>query len=142
MIAEVYGFDEVLAKLDRLSDIPESLIDKMLNAGADILVRAQQEEIRKMGLIDKGILVQSIRKTGMKYKRGARVIYVYPQGTRQNGKNGTRTNAMVGFVTEYGSPHRGIAATNWMNHANDRVADQVAKETERIFDDYYKDKVK
>ena len=101
---EFKGIDEVVTSLTELSELPDEVIDAMLNARADVVVKAQRAEARKLGTEYRnkgqkknyatGMTANSIRKGKVKVKDGQRVLYITPVGSRKRGKTfcGKRTN--------------------------------------------------
>lgn len=129
------GLDDLLKDLDSITDIPEEVLDEMLDAEADVVVRAQKEEVAKQGLIDTGQLQKSISR-GKKYTKGlGRNMDIYPQGTRKNGKK-TISNAEIGFIHEFGAPGQKIPAKNWMKKANEGCADQAVENAAKVYERY------
>lgn len=134
---EVDGLDALIGDLDTLTHLPDSVLDGMLNAGADVLVSAQSEEIgrRWRGRYSTGISAKSVKK-GKPFKSWAgRSIDVYPQGTRKRGKKRVR-NAEIAFVNEYGAPKRGIAARPAIFTANEKNADKAVDAAEAVYESY------
>ena len=129
------GLDDLLKDLDSIVDIPDEVLDDMLDAAADVVVRAQKEEIASQGLIDTGELQRSISR-GRKYSKDfGRKMDIYPQGTRKNGKKEIK-NAEVGFIHEFGAPREKIPAKNWMKKANERCADQAVESAAKVYERY------
>lgn len=129
------GLDDLLKDLDSIVDIPDEVLDDMLDAEADVVVRAQKEEIASQGLIDTGELQRSISR-GRKYSKDfGRKVDIYPQGTRKNGKKEIK-NAEVGFIHEFGAPREKIPAKNWMKKANERCADQAVGSAAKVYERY------
>lgn len=122
----------------------------MLDAGAAVLVNAQQTEARAVIKRNTGF-VESI---GV-YKRdigGTNAsIIVAPTGTANHGNASTGTkktpgvkrvnknpkpvrNAEIGFLLEYGAPGRGIQARNWTTRANVKSEDAVNQAMREVWD--------
>lgn len=102
------GLDELMLSMQEVVEIPPEVQDEMLNAGADVVVRAQKKAAADLGVNDTELTIDSIKKTKVKLKDGKRVIYVYPQGTRirgvdEKGKPIRVRNAEIAFVNEYGT---------------------------------------
>lgn len=128
---------DLMDDLKNIMDLPDEVLQNMLDAEADVVVEAQKDEIEKLGLEDTGQLKESIARTQkMKVSNTGygKYIEIYPQGTR---KDGVR-NAEVGFIHEFGAPHKGIAAKNWMNNANDKSADEAIAAAESVYDNFLK----
>lgn len=157
----VIGLDEFSLSLQEMAELPEPVKDKMLKAGADVLVSALKRKIEALGLVKTGSLLNSIQ--AFRKIRHREVIYkIYPYG-----KHGTRnrravtkvykqskhgrtytvggdtvdvTNNEVGFIHEFGASRRGIPAKMWMHSTVEAVAEQVAAAEFAVYDEYLKSK--
>lgn len=118
---EMDGLGELALAFDQIANLPDEVIDEMLNAQADIVVAAQVEEANRMlaGPYATGTTAMSVRKGKIKVKNAQRVIYVTPTGTRKRGKAAVR-NAEIAFLNEYGT--RRIPARPFIRTANERTA--------------------
>ena len=125
------GIDELMLSLQEIASIPADVQDEMLNAQADVVVAAQQAKGRAYGVEDTGLTLRKIGKTRVKLKKGVRVIYVYPQGSRRRGKITTR-NAEIAFVNEYGK--RGHRARPFIRDANAESEKQTTEAAAAVFD--------
>ena len=108
------GMDTFVLSMKQVAELPDDVIDEMLNAGADVVVDAQRAEAEKLGKLggyrnsgqkrdySTGTTARSIKKGKIKLKNGQRVIYVTPTGTRKRGNTTTR-NAEVAYENEYGT---------------------------------------
>ena len=141
---EIDGLDDLLLSFRELAQIPDEVVDNMLNAQADIAAAAQQEEAKKMLVGDyvTGTTALSIKKGKIKLKNGQRVLYVTPTGTRKRGKRkiSKTRNAEIAFINEYGYPGRRIPARPFIRTANERTAAQQEKAALKAYDDYLKSK--
>ena len=135
---EFKGIDEISLSLKEIEELPDEVIDEMLNARADVIVEAQRAEARKLGKeyrnkaqakdYSTGLTARSIQKGKIKVKDGKRVLYITPVGSRRRGKTVTR-NAEIAFLNEFGT--RTIQARHFLRKANERSADAaVAAEYE------------
>jgi HK97 gp10 family phage protein len=114
------GLDEFMLSLQEIAEIPDEVVDEMLNAQADVVVAAQRRQGKAMGVHRTGLTVKSIKKGRVKVTRdGRRVIYVSPMGTRKRGDKQVR-NAEIGFVTEFGT--RSQKAKPFIKTANEKSA--------------------
>lgn len=107
----VNGLNDIMDDFTILTSLPESIANDMLNAGADVVVKAQREEIAKQwsGPYSTGISAKSVKKGRVKWAiGGGYIIYVFPHGTRRIGKKKIE-NAEIAFLNEYGvsGPGRG-----------------------------------
>lgn len=135
---DVNGIDGLILSMTEIAEIPESVQDDMLNAQADIVVRAQQEKARAYGVQKTGLLIASIKKGKPKSTKTGRAIYVYPQGSRKRGKKQTR-NAEIAFVAEYGRPKK-QKARPFIRDANETSAEATTNAGAKVYDDFLKSK--
>lgn len=131
------GIDDLILSLQEIASIPDTVQDEMLNAQADIAVRAQKRKIRQYRIYDTGETQRSIKKGRIKVKNGQRVIYVTPVGSRKRGGTIVR-NAEILFVNEFGV--RGKSAKPAIRDANEGCADDAAQAAMDIYDQYLKSK--
>lgn len=159
---EFKGIDEVVTSLTELSELPDEVIDAMLNARADVVVEAQREEASKLGMYktatthnntrntsatnflhgqtksySHGTTARSIKKGKVKVKNGKRMLYITPTGSRRRGKTKTR-NAEIAFLNEYGT--RTINARNFIRIANERAADAATAAEFEVYSRYLEKK--
>ena len=114
------GIDELMLSMQEVAEIPDEVVDEMLNAQADVVVEAQRKQGKAMGVHRTGLTVKSIKKGKVKLRKdGTRCIYVSPMGTRKRGNKRVR-NAEIGFVTEYGT--RTQKARPFIKTANEKSA--------------------
>lgn len=133
----VSGLDELMDDLAALVEMPDSVAEGILNAEADVIVPAQQEEIRNQwrGKYSEGISAKSIKKGKVKKGPGEHVLSVYPKGTRKRGGKSVR-NAVIAFFNEYGAPGRGIAARPAISTATAKNEDKAVEAGERVYHAY------
>lgn len=137
------GMDELRLSMEQLAQTPEETQYSMLEAGAAVLVAKWKEVLSAMKRT--GQLIKSIkakRKTG----DNSPYILVTPDGRRRSEYRGIRktkkmgnykkTNAEVAYVLEYGTPR--MAATHWMETANEEASDEVVAAEAAVWDDYLK----
>jgi len=129
----VDGLEGLMESFDALADLPEDLMDDMLNAEADVVVRAQKDAVSALGMVDTGQLKDSIRKN-QKTGTGSMGKYldIYPQGVRDDGVR----NAEVGFIHEFGAPRKHIPASGWMKQANEQCTDEAVSAAEAVYQEY------
>ncbi len=130
------GLDELILSMQEVAEIPDNVQDEMLNAGADVVVRAQQQAAQSMGVQDTGLTISKIKKTKVKVKSGKRVIYIYPQGTRvrgkgENGKPVRVRNAEIAFINEYGT--RRQAARPFVLQGNETSAEETTQAQATVY---------
>lgn len=138
----VDGLGPLIDDFMMLSALPGELIENMLNAGADVIVKAQRSEIqaRWAGPHSEGISARSVKKNNKirttKYVGiSGRYIDIYPQGTRKRGRKHVR-NAEIAFINEYGAPKRGIAARPAIFIANAKSEQKAVEASERVYHAY------
>lgn len=159
------GVSEYQLDFEAIANLPEELINEMLIETGKIAVEAQKASIKKLDLVDSKQLENSIKATAPKRRTRTDDAYiaVYPHGRRKdiyaNGKlrlagvkkmrvnkKKRRLEALkmenndVGFVLEFGAPHQGIRAYQWMRRANEACAEDVARAQFNIFDNFFKSK--
>lgn len=100
---EVNGIAELCNDLAALAQLPDHVVDEILEAEADVIVRAQREEIAHQwsGPYSAGISAKCIKKGKTKKSPKGHVVYVSPAGTRKRGNTAVR-NAEIAFLNEYG----------------------------------------
>lgn len=149
--------------MEEFSRIPDSVVEEMLQAGGKVVADAQRAEIRAEGLVHSGKLTASIEvysKAGGGNNGHMRYVLVYPEGAHHSyrsrvktrvykrskhgrtysvgGGRKTASSAEVGFIQDYGAPGRGIRATNWMEHANEKSIDACVRAMEAVYDEWLK----
>ena len=135
----VNGLDELMLSLQEIASIPDDVAAAMLDAEAKVVEEYQVGSAATMlqGRYSTGQTAMSVRRGKMKKgKDGARMVYVYPQGTNDKGER----NATVAFVNEYGVPRRGIPARPFIATANAAAADPAVRAAEQIYDEFLKSK--
>lgn len=159
------GIEGLELSLKEFAEIPDSVVEQMLDAGAEVTVSAHKQKLQALGLVDTGQLVNSIKplkKAGGASNGFNRYVLVYPAGkhgqynrkkttkTYKNSKSGRTydvggdvqdvTNNDIGFVYEFGAPRRGIKALQWMKTANEECAEKVTQAEFDIYDNWLKSK--
>ena len=134
------GLDDLMLSLQEIAAIPEEVQDEMLRAGADVVAQAQREKVKAYGIYDGSSprhVADTIKPGRVKLKKGQRVIYVTPTGSRRRGKSVTR-NAEILFVNEYG--RRGQKARPAIRDANEACAEQMVSAQMAIYDKHLRSK--
>ena len=83
------GLEELIGGFDAIAEIPDEVVLEMLVAEAEVIAPAQEAEARAMlsGKYSTGETAQSISyDKKLKKTSDGRAIYVYPKGTRRDGK--------------------------------------------------------
>ncbi len=118
---EVSGIEGMQERILRREAAATAAIPKMLKAGGAVLVKVQQEEIRRTFTGDRstGDLASSIKQTPVKKKGDTQCVEVYPHGKNRRGER----NATVGFVQQYGKSN--MPARPWFTASNEKAAPEV-----------------
>lgn len=157
--------NNLILSYDELAEIPTSVVDNMLTAGAAVLVKAYKSKIKKIFEQHSGKFLESVRffsKLGSAKTGWKRYAVVYPYGDHgryhrkkvvkyyKRSKHGRTyevggdekivTNNDIGFVLEFGSRTRNIRAQHWMRDANEECADKVTDAELAVYDDWLKSK--
>ena len=100
----VNGIDALSDDFAALARLPDSVIEGMLNAEADIIVAEQQHQVgtQWQGKYSEKISAKSIKKGKVKKTKDGYYITIFPKGTRKRGGQTTR-NAEIAFINEYGA---------------------------------------
>ena len=138
-----FGLDELMLSLEEIAAIPEEVQDEILNAQADITLKAQQESILTHGIYDRDNkgrhVVDSLKKSRPKRRKkdGVRVVNITPSGSRRRGNTVTR-NAEILFVNEYGRKDQ--KARPAIREANEKSADRSTQAALEIYDRWLRSK--
>lgn len=122
------GLEEVAQKFLRMEEAATKAVPLMLEAGAAVLVKAQQDEAAAMGIKETAGFIQSIAATKIKGDDTERYVEVYPQGKAKHGndRKGDKSNvryATIGFIAQYGTSK--IPARPYMTAANEKAHQQT-----------------
>ena len=153
------GIEGLALSFQEFAAIPDEVVEEMLDAAAEVAVRAHKRKLRMLNLVDTGKLADSIRAF-RKVRNGIRSVVIYPYGKHgerkrkkvtkryknsQSGRTYTVggyvkevTNNEVGFIHEFGAPKRGIPAKQWMRKANEECAPEVEQVEFEIYDRWLK----
>ena len=112
---EMDGLSTLSAAFEQLAALPDDVMFEMLEAGGDVVVKAQQAKADAFGLRDTGLMIESIRAGKPRRLRDGGEIALTPEGTRRRGKTVTR-NAEIAYVNEYGKG--GQPGTEFIKLAN------------------------
>ena len=141
-MAELFvdGMGDVQSMFDNLHNIPDRVLEQMLDAQAEVVIKAQKQSAP----IDSGDMSGSIKPTKVFRSIDDMYKYIYPDGTHHISQNsryrhsagGSRkvTNAEVGFIHEFGAPGRNIKASQWMKKANEKSAAETTAAGQEVFD--------
>ena len=133
----VTGLDELMLSMQEIAQIPDDVVDEILNAQADVTVEAQKAAGRQMGVEDTGITLQKLKKGRVKLRKGQRVLYITPTGSRKRGKTRTR-NAEIAFINEFGK--KGQKARPFIKLGNEKSAEAATAAGFRVYDRWLESK--
>lgn len=133
----VTGLDELMLSMQEIAQIPDDVVDEILNAQADVTVEAQKAAGRQLGVEDTGITLQKLKKGRIKLRKGQRVLYITPTGSRKRGKTRTR-NAEIAFINEFGK--NGQKARPFIKLGNEKSAEAATAAGFRVYDWWLKSK--
>lgn len=122
------GLEEVAEKFLHMEEAATKAVPLMLEAGAAVLVKAQQDEAAAMGIKETAGFIQSIKATPVKGDDVERYVEVYPQGKAKHGndRKGDKSNARyatIGFIAQYGTSK--IPARPYMTAANEKAHEKA-----------------
>lgn len=153
-----YGLDELIDIFDDLATMPDEVPIGMLNAEADVLVKAQKSVGKSMGVHKTGMTLDSIQKKPIAKKTQAGWMQeIYPKGIRKEavassdssdttktrykktkGKGYAVRNAEVAFINEFGK--KGQPARPFIATANEQYGDAALAAAAEVYDNYLKSK--
>lgn len=156
---DTMGLDALMIDLDEIGDIPDEVIDEMLEAGGEIIANAHREALRSLGLVKTGKLRDSVtvyhKMANLNGGRGidTKYVLVYPEGEHHTyrKKSGTytkrgfakanksrrrhsyqkTTNQDVAFIHEFGG--HGNAPKQWMRETNEKHAGEAVEAEDAVF---------
>lgn len=133
----VNGLDALSDDFAALARLPDSVIEGILEAEADVILPAQRAEIEKQWNgpknLSTGMSAKSIKKGKVKKDRDGRSLSIYPRGTRKRGGRTTR-NAEIAFINEYGK--RGQPARPAISTANMKKEKEATDAGERVYNQF------
>lgn len=130
------GLEEVAEKFLRMEAAATKAVPLMLKAGAEVLVNAQQNEAKQMGINETAGFIQAIKATEVKGDDTEKYIEVYPQGKAKHGneKKSDKSKvryATVGFINQYGTSAQ--PARPYMTSANEKAHDKVTEKMHEVW---------
>lgn len=128
------GLDDIARVLEGFRDAGKDIADRMLYAGGYVAKSQLKEEVQRHHHIDTGSMYENIGYTDPKGKGSERFVTAYPRGSVKR-KNKTTSNALKGFVLNYGSAARGITGDMWFDKGVYASEQQIEKEMIRVFDE-------
>lgn len=131
---ECEGLDDLALSMAEIAEIPDAIQDDMLNAQADIVVRAQEKTGRALGVQRTGVTLSAIKKAKPKKSKNGRSILVRFTGKNADGNR----NAEVAFLNEFGKKSQ--AARPFIRVANETAADEAVRASLNVYDNWLKSK--
>lgn len=128
------GLDDFMLSMAEIAEIPDDVQDTMLNAQADVVVKAQKAKGSAYGVHRTGVTLGSIKKGRPKKGKNGRSIDVKPTGKNADGNR----NAEVAFLNEFGK--RGQTARPFVNDGNESSAEETTEAAREIYDNWLKSK--
>ena len=131
---KVTGLEELQKQMMKLGANATKAVPLMLEAGAEVLIKAQQQEASQLNISgrSKGALARSIKSTKTKQSRGISYLEIYPQGVdKSHTKKGVR-NEEKGFRLEFGRSN--MSPRPWMSVANEKSNAAVNDAYQRVWE--------
>ena len=128
---EVEGLEALEDFFGNMAAIPDEVIDKMLNAEADIAVNAQKRTASSMlnGPYNKGAVSGAVKKSKVKGTKSGKAINITFPGKQHGNRIGE-----IAFVNEYGK--QGQNPRPFIKTANEECADTAVEAAGAIFDEF------
>lgn len=126
-----------LLSMQELAELPDDVLEDMLDAEADVIVAAQKNSAVSMGVYDTGEVSRSIAKGKAKRTSSGMSISVYPKGSRTRGGITTR-NSEIAFINEFGK--QGQSPRPFIQTGNERGVDSAVSAAADVYDDYLNSK--
>ena len=128
---EITGLGETLISMENIANIPDSVMQAMMEAQADIVVEAQKRTASTMlrGPYYRGGVVSGISKGKFKLTKDGAEHYVVFKGTQ----HGNRI-AEIAFINEYGKKSQ--PARPFIKTANEQAVDEAAEAAAKILHDW------
>ena len=124
---ELFGFDDLQAAYNRISDIPESVTEEALDKMAEVAETEIRRTGESMGVRDPESdvhILDKIKRKKPKVTKDGGYSMITFTGKRRRGKKDTR-NAEIAFVNEYGS--RKVKARPFIGTAITRAEDKIVR---------------
>jgi HK97 gp10 family phage protein len=132
---KVDGMADLSDFFENMASLPNDVIDKMLHAEADVIVKAQRRTAKTMlnGPYATGELSRSVAKGRIKKTKDGKSISIIFKGSRKRG-NTTTSNAEIAFINEFGK--RGQNPRPFIKTANEQSADEALEAASRVYDEF------
>jgi len=128
------GLENLIDDLSSLAQIPDTVIDDILTAQADVIEPEQRKMAKSMGVYRTGVTKGSIKRTKIKIGKDGKYLDIYPQGKNTAGN----TNAEVAFVNEFGKKNQ--PARPFIRTANENKTDQAVEQARKVLDTFISSK--
>ncbi len=142
------GLDDIADTVYRLGADAEPLVERMLHAGSIAAKEVLKESVESNRHVRTGAMRDSIGYTLRRGDEAGMHSVVYPRGIetrtytgrtkKTKSKKGEQyqvSNALKGFVLNYGSTARGISADRWFDHGANAAEPKVENEMRRVFEE-------
>lgn len=126
------GTADLVSDLNTVLRIPDDVKRKMLQAGADVIVEKQKQNVPvKTGTLRESIIVSKIKtNTG-----GGTATIAFDGIHHVSKKNGREArNAEVAYVNEYGK--KGQTATQFIRRSNEQAAGPAADAAAKVYSEW------
>lgn len=132
---DVSGIDKYTLDLLELEDLPDSVVEEMVEAGGEVIREAQSASALAMlaGPYNEGAVQQSPKLGKVKRTQDGKAIYVTFDGKQ----HGVRL-AEIAFINEYGK--HGQPARPFIRTANEKSAEAANDAAAKVYDRYLKSK--
>ena len=144
------GVDGISASFEQLAKLTDEDKMSIIMPAAKLLLQRQKEKILSLFKQHTGDLAESLTIENKSDDDGVKA-FIVPIGKHRGSGTGKRkrkdgrsngkysgTNAEVAFILEYGSPR--IAATHWLENANEEAEEDVIATQQAAWDDLLKEK--
>ena len=125
---ELTGLGDIEKMLLNRETTVTAAVPDMIQAGADELIKAEQEEMERLKLVDTGDMKKSVKATKLRKTDSGGFVEVYPQGKDRKGVS----NATKAFVAQYGK--NGMSARPWLTAARAKSGEKVSAAIRKVWD--------
>lgn len=101
---DTVGLEAVIEAFGNRERATVEAVPKMLKAGAEVLIEAQQAEAKAMGIEETAGFIKSIKATAVKGGSTEKYVEVYPQGRARHGndRKGDKSNVRYATIPVWG----------------------------------------
>lgn len=117
---KIDGLEDIEKRLLSHEKTAEAAVPAMLEAAAAVLIKAEQEEIERLKLVDTSAMKKSVKATKVRKTDSGGFVEVYPQGKDRKGVS----NATKAFVAQYGKSN--TPARPWLTAARAKSAGEIS----------------